>query len=115
VVHLLGPLYHLTEREERLTALGEARRVLRPGGLLAAAGISRFAPDLDEWLDDEERRERLLRIQRVESEPSVIGAPATWSPSAGAPRRSRPCVSANYQNEPVPSVPSASSCSIVFV
>jgi ubiquinone/menaquinone biosynthesis C-methylase UbiE len=43
VVLLLGPLYHLTDRRDRLTALGEARRVLRPGGWLFAAGISRFA------------------------------------------------------------------------
>jgi ubiquinone/menaquinone biosynthesis C-methylase UbiE len=42
-VLLLGPLYHLTERADRLAALGEARRVLRPGGLLFAAAISRFA------------------------------------------------------------------------
>src|SRR2546430_7962313 len=47
VVLLLGPLYHLTERDDRLAALREARRVLRPGGLLAAAAISRFASLLD--------------------------------------------------------------------
>jgi hypothetical protein len=40
---LLGPLYHLTEPRERLAALAEARRVLEPGGLVFAAGISRFA------------------------------------------------------------------------
>ena len=42
-VLLLGPLYHLTERNERLACLGEARRVLRTGGLVFAAAISRFA------------------------------------------------------------------------
>ena len=47
VVSLLGPLYHLTEREDRLLALREARRVLRPGGWLFAAAICRFAPLLD--------------------------------------------------------------------
>jgi ubiquinone/menaquinone biosynthesis C-methylase UbiE len=47
VVLLLGPLYHLPERKERLTALREARRVLRPGGRLFAAAISRFAALLD--------------------------------------------------------------------
>lgn len=43
VVLLLGPLYHLATRPERVRAVREARRVLRPGGLLAAAAVSRFA------------------------------------------------------------------------
>ena len=42
-VLLLGPLYHLTERKDRLTALREVHRVLRAKGLVWAAGISRFA------------------------------------------------------------------------
>lgn len=50
-VLLLGPLYHLTEREERLRALAEARRVLRPGGMVLAAAISRFAPLLGGLFD----------------------------------------------------------------
>ena len=47
VVLLLGPLYHLVDEADRLLALQEARRVLRPGGLLLAAAISRFASLLD--------------------------------------------------------------------
>jgi ubiquinone/menaquinone biosynthesis C-methylase UbiE len=47
VVLLLGPLYHLVEAEDRHTALCEAARVLRPGGVLFAAGISRWASLLD--------------------------------------------------------------------
>jgi SAM-dependent methyltransferase len=47
VVLLLGPLYHLIEREDRLLALREARRVLRRGGMLAVAAVSRFASLLD--------------------------------------------------------------------
>jgi SAM-dependent methyltransferase len=44
---LFGPLYHLTERAERIAALTEARRVLRPGGLALVVAISRFASLLD--------------------------------------------------------------------
>lgn len=46
-VLLLGPLYHLVEREDRLAALREARRVLRPGGVVWGAGISHFASLFD--------------------------------------------------------------------
>jgi ubiquinone/menaquinone biosynthesis C-methylase UbiE len=31
-VLLLGPLYHLRQRSDRVRALAEARRVVRPGG-----------------------------------------------------------------------------------
>jgi SAM-dependent methyltransferase len=46
-VLMLGPLYHLTGRADRLAALAEARRVLKAGGLVFAAAISRFASLLD--------------------------------------------------------------------
>jgi SAM-dependent methyltransferase len=46
-VLLLGPLYHLTSREDRLRAFREARRVVRPGGAVLAAAISRFASTID--------------------------------------------------------------------
>lgn len=46
-VLLLGPLYHLTDRADRLQALSEARRVVRPGGPVFVAAISRFASLLD--------------------------------------------------------------------
>lgn len=46
-VLLLGPLYHLVEKEDRLACLREAHRVLRPAGLLWGAGISHFASLLD--------------------------------------------------------------------
>lgn len=47
VVLLFGPLYHLTDRRDRVGALAEARRVLVPGGLLLSAYISRFASACD--------------------------------------------------------------------
>lgn len=46
-VLLLGPLYHLTERKDRLQTLREAKRVLKPGGIIFAAAINRFASTLD--------------------------------------------------------------------
>jgi SAM-dependent methyltransferase len=61
VVLLLGPLYHLQTPAERLSALREARRVLRGGGVVVAATISRFAA----W-HDMQRRGQLLRPQLAE-------------------------------------------------
>ena len=47
IVLLLGPLYHLTDAADRTQALREAARVLKPGGWLFAAAISRWASALD--------------------------------------------------------------------
>jgi SAM-dependent methyltransferase len=46
-VLLFGPLYHLTDKKDRLKALQEACRALKPGGVLLAVGISRFASTFD--------------------------------------------------------------------
>ncbi|MFF6779696.1 methyltransferase domain-containing protein [Streptomyces sp. NPDC012510] len=43
VVLLLGPLYHLPERADRVRALTEAFRAVRPGGTVVTATINRFA------------------------------------------------------------------------
>jgi SAM-dependent methyltransferase len=60
IVLLMGPLYHLVERTDRLVALREARRVVKPGGCIVAVGISRFASLLDglrfDWLRDPDFR-----------------------------------------------------------
>jgi ubiquinone/menaquinone biosynthesis C-methylase UbiE len=60
VVLLLGPLYHLPERPDRVRALTEARRVVQVGSLVVIATISRFAGLLDGMrsgqLDDPELR-----------------------------------------------------------
>lgn len=46
-VLLLGPLYHLVEHSDRLQALREARRILKPQGVLFAAAVCRFASLID--------------------------------------------------------------------
>jgi len=61
-VLLLGPLYHLTSKEDRLTALREARRAVRPGGVVIAKALSRFYPIFEglaageqpgpDWMED---------------------------------------------------------------
>ncbi|WP_328293144.1 class I SAM-dependent methyltransferase [Kineococcus sp. NBC_00420] len=57
-VLLLGPLYHLVEAADRALALREAFRVLRPGGVVVAAAISRWGSALDGvlrgWIADEQ-------------------------------------------------------------
>lgn len=62
-VLLLGPLYHLTDRAERVHALRECGRIVRPGGPVFAAAISRWAIRIDGML-----RERLYRTY-----PAVAG------------------------------------------
>lgn len=42
-VLLMGPLYHIVEKNERLLALKESYRVLKPNGLLFSSAITRYA------------------------------------------------------------------------
>jgi len=44
---MLGPLYHLTERDDRVRAIRESTRVLKPDGILFAATITRAASLVD--------------------------------------------------------------------
>lgn len=78
---LLGPLYHIVDLEERRKALREAYRVLKPGGQLFAAGISRFASLMDymhkgvifEGLKFAQVKEDLLTgVHRKSSDPNFV-------------------------------------------
>jgi SAM-dependent methyltransferase len=51
-VLLLGPMYHLRKRVDRIIALREARRVTRRGGPIFIAAISRWAARLDGVLQE---------------------------------------------------------------
>ena len=47
VVLLFGPLYHLAVRDDRMVTWREAMRVVRPGGVVFAMAITRFASLFD--------------------------------------------------------------------
>ena len=64
VVLLLGPLYHLIKEEDRHKALKESYRVMKPGGALFAAGITRFAS----FMDAMHKKVVALKTQVIEQE-----------------------------------------------
>jgi SAM-dependent methyltransferase len=55
---LLGPLYHLPDGADRGRALREAARVVRRGGLIITAYVSRLATPLDAWVKGWIHKER---------------------------------------------------------
>jgi len=46
IVLMMGPLYHLAEKSDRIKTLKEAKRVLKKGGILITAAISRYGSTL---------------------------------------------------------------------
>jgi SAM-dependent methyltransferase len=75
-VLLMGPLYHITEREERIKDLAESRRLLKRGGLLFSAAITPYATLLwassvfgkDNWLLEEESFLAMVRRELADGE-----------------------------------------------
>jgi SAM-dependent methyltransferase len=84
-VLLMGPLYHLVERAERLEGLAEARRVLRPGGRLLAEVITRHAWVLDAAVKGLLDTPRILAdVERsvatgLSQDPTTMGDGAFWA------------------------------------
>ena len=66
VLLALGPLYHLRELDDRRRSVREAARVLKPGGVIFAAGVNKMALLRDAFRDSPESgarlRERRLRF-----------------------------------------------------
>jgi SAM-dependent methyltransferase len=80
VALLMGPLYHLLERHEREQAAREAARVLKPGGLVFAAFITRYAPfrwaakNAPTWIITERSRfEKVLGTGQESAPPEMAG------------------------------------------
>ena len=74
-VLLLGPIYHLRRRADRLGALREARRIVRPGGPVFVAAISRWAPRIDGVL-----RQRLYDVYPVVIDAVAMVERVGWTP-----------------------------------
>ena len=71
VVLELGPLYHLIQQKDRLQALKESFRVLRPGGNVFVAAISRFASALDGLCRDLLADETFQNIVKTDLEEGI--------------------------------------------
>jgi SAM-dependent methyltransferase len=84
-VLLLGPLYHLLERAQRVAAWREAARVVRPGGVVVSAMISRFASLFDGFVRgyfDEPRFRPLVERALVDGVHRNVDAVKTFFTSA---------------------------------
>jgi ubiquinone/menaquinone biosynthesis C-methylase UbiE len=79
-VLVMGPLYHLLDPADRARSLAEARRVARPGGVIAATFISRHAPIVDVAaklrINDDEVLGRLRRFRHGGRNEEGVFSPA---------------------------------------
>ncbi|MCL5997366.1 MAG: class I SAM-dependent methyltransferase [Chloroflexi bacterium] len=67
VVLLMGPLYHLLAEQARHTALREAGRVLKLGGVIGATFITRYAP-----VRDSAKREPAWIVEHAEEMQRIL-------------------------------------------
>lgn len=82
---MLGPLYHLTGAGARMRALGELRRVLKPGGVAIAAYLNAWGllrtgiGDFPRWYQDDEVLRGMLQPQSLSQERLRRFTEAHWS------------------------------------
>lgn len=69
-VLLLGPLYHLVEKEKRLKALQEAKRVLKSEGIIFCVGITKFASMMDGFYENLIEDPKFIKIMNQDLENS---------------------------------------------
>ena len=76
---LHGPLYHLTDRSDRLQAIRESKRILRPGGVLLAVAITSYSSTIvgliHGWVWDADYFEMI----RQELKTGQHRKPANWN------------------------------------
>jgi ubiquinone/menaquinone biosynthesis C-methylase UbiE len=66
LVIMHGPLYHLQQRSERLQALSEAKRVLKPGGVLLGFAINHSASTIVSFVNGTIHMPEILKMCREE-------------------------------------------------
>ncbi|MGW2150566.1 class I SAM-dependent methyltransferase [Nonomuraea bangladeshensis] len=80
-VLLLGLLYHLPDRADRVRALTEARRALRPGGVVAAATINRHAAVHDTICTGHYLQERQRQAAHAAATDGIMISPGRGFPA----------------------------------
>ncbi|ASZ13651.1 class I SAM-dependent methyltransferase [Chitinophaga pendula] len=78
VAILHGPLYHLQQEEDRIAAIREAQRILKPGGIFLGFAINYTASTLVGLFNGHIYDPAFLQMCREELSSGVHNAPGNW-------------------------------------